>query len=70
MRNITKVRSAGSITAAQFLSAFVPADMAWAHLDIAATAWSNETRGTHQPGGTGYGVRLLVELAHAFRKPR
>ena len=30
MRNITKVRSAGSITAAQFLSAFVPADMAWA----------------------------------------
>ncbi len=70
MRNITKVRSAGSITAAQFLSAFVGEGVAWAHLDIAATAWSNETRGTNQLGGTGFGVRLLVELAKSFTRPR
>ena len=31
-------------------------------LDIAGTSWSTETRGADVPGGTGYGVRLLVEL--------
>jgi len=70
LRNITKVRAAGSITAAQFLANFVGEGIPWAHLDIAATAWSNETRGTHVPGGTGFGVRTLVELARTFKRPR
>ena len=70
LRNITKVRAAGTITAAQFLANFVGEGIPWAHLDIAGTAWSNETRGTHLPGGTGFGVRTLVELARSFRRPR
>ena len=70
LRNITRVRAAGSITAAQFLAHFVGDGIPWAHLDIAGTAWSNETRGTLLPGGTGFGVRTLVELARAFKRPR
>lgn len=70
MRNISRNRSAGTIVASLFLSRFVGEGIPWAHLDIATTAWSNETRGTDLPGGTGYGVRLLVELARNFRRPR
>ncbi len=58
MKNIGG-RSAGSITAAQFLQRFV-GDTPWAHLDVAGTAMKN-TR--HDPRettfGTGFGVRLL-----------
>jgi len=69
LRNISKVRSAGSITAALFLSSFVTEGTAWAHLDIASTAWSSESRGLEVAGGTGYGVRTLLELARTFRRP-
>jgi leucyl aminopeptidase len=59
--NATEDRKAGSITAAEFLKRFVD-DVPWAHLDIAGTAWD---RGRPYAGksGTGFGVRLLVELA-------
>jgi leucyl aminopeptidase len=52
---------AGSISAAWFLKQFV-ANTSWAHLDIAGTSW--EEKGHHYlpKGGTGVGVRLLVEL--------
>jgi leucyl aminopeptidase len=69
LRNISKVRSAGSITAALFLSSFVTEGTPWAHLDIASTAWSSESRGLEVAGGTGYGVRTLLELARTFRRP-
>ncbi|MBI4513549.1 MAG: leucyl aminopeptidase [Gemmatimonadetes bacterium] len=53
-------RPAGVITGAWFLREFV-GDVAWAHLDIAGTAWA-ETEGPYQPkGATGVGVRLLTE---------
>ncbi|MDO8186742.1 leucyl aminopeptidase [Conexibacter sp. JD483] len=59
--NSTENRQAASITAAEFLKRFV-SDVPWAHLDIAGTA--NDTGRPYAPyGGTGYGVRLLVELA-------
>ena len=54
-------RAAGSITAAQFLQRFVN-DVPWAHLDIAAMAWSKKATPTVPKGGTGYGVRLLDRL--------
>jgi leucyl aminopeptidase len=59
--NSTENRKAASITAAEFLRRFV-GDVPWAHLDIAGTA--NDTGRPYSPtGGSGYGVRLLVELA-------
>jgi leucyl aminopeptidase len=69
LRNISKVRSGGSITAGLFLSSFVAEGTAWAHVDIASTAWTGESRGTDIAGGTGYGVRTLLELARTFRRP-
>jgi len=61
--NAVENRRAASVTAAQFLRRFT-ADVPWAHLDIAGTAW--DTGKAYAPkGGTGYGVRLLVQLASA-----
>jgi leucyl aminopeptidase len=59
--NSTEHRKAGSITAAEFLKRFVD-DTPWAHLDIAGTAW-DLGRAYASKGGSGFGVRLLVELA-------
>jgi leucyl aminopeptidase len=61
--NAIENRRAASVTAAEFLRRFV-GDVPWAHLDIAGVAW--DTGKAYAPkGGTGYGVRLLVELATA-----
>ena len=49
-------RAAGSVTAAKFLQKFAD-KMAWAHLDIAGTAW----RSGAQKGATGRPVALLLE---------
>ena len=54
-------RRATSITAAHFLSRFA-GDTPWAHIDIAGTAYGVGRSYTGK-GGTGIGVRLLVELA-------
>ncbi len=59
--NAPEGRKASSITAAEFLHAFVD-DVPWVHIDIAGTAW-----GLGRPyvgsGASGFGVRTLVELA-------
>ena len=53
-------REGGACLAAIFLKRFA-GGMPWAHLDIASTAWAPVDR-PHEPrGGTGYGVRLLLE---------
>ncbi|WP_170477887.1 leucyl aminopeptidase [Ruegeria arenilitoris] len=52
-------RSAGSITAAQFLQRFVKEETPWIHLDIAGVA-SVSTETSYAPkGATGWGVRAL-----------
>jgi leucyl aminopeptidase len=51
---------AGSITAALFLEKFV-GDQRWAHFDIAGPARSDTDAGENPKGGTGYGVRLLID---------
>ena len=61
--NAVETRQAGSIAAAEFLKRFV-GDVPWAHLDIAGTAW-DLGRAYAAKGGSGWGVRLLVELARA-----
>jgi len=52
------------VYAAEFLREFA-GDGPWAHLDIAGPAFLTWSRGDYlwQRGGTGYGVRLLAELA-------
>lgn len=60
--------NAGSITAALFLHEFV-ADTPWAHIDIAGTAQNNTDVSWHPPGCTGFGTRLLLDLACTFTPP-
>jgi leucyl aminopeptidase len=59
---------AGALTAGLFLEEFVDRTP-WAHVDIAGTAQAEAARGWVQKGPTGFGARLLVELALAFRRP-
>lgn len=61
LKNISGTTEAGTITAGKFLEQFV-GDMKWAHLDIAATAWSEKDKPYIPKGAAGIGVRLLVEL--------
>jgi leucyl aminopeptidase len=61
MKNIGG-RPGGSITAAQFIKRFVQDGTAWAHLDIAGTAWSTKDTAMVPKGATAFGVRLLNRL--------
>jgi leucyl aminopeptidase len=54
-------RVAGSITAAQFLARFVNG-VAWAHLDIAGTAFGAPQSETNAGWASGFGVALLDRL--------
>jgi leucyl aminopeptidase len=53
-------RAAGAITAALFLSEFTEKPLV--HLDIAGPAYSEKEHPLGPAGGTGFGVRTLVEL--------
>jgi leucyl aminopeptidase len=59
---------AGAITAALFLAEFV-GDVPWAHIDIAGTAQSTGDSGWQTAGCTGFGARLLLQLAVEFAAP-
>ncbi len=61
LSNLGKQRKAGTITAASFLEEFVD-HTPWAHVDIAGTAWDVGREYTGKDA-SGFGVRLLVELA-------
>jgi leucyl aminopeptidase len=54
-------RWGGAISAAHFLKEFV-GETPWVHLDIAGPASSEKDKGYTPKGGTGVGVRTLVEL--------
>ena len=66
MSNSSSLGMAGPSYAGRFLQEFA-GDGPWAHLDIAGTADLNRPRGDEfARGGTGFGVRLLVELAESL----
>jgi leucyl aminopeptidase len=64
MKNSSDLREGGPVLAAEFLKEFAGKGP-WAHLDIAGPAFLERSRGDYlwQPGGSGYGVRLIAELA-------
>jgi leucyl aminopeptidase len=53
-------RASGVGSSAIFLKEFT--NYAWAHIDMAGMALSNKDDAYTPAGGTGYGVRLLVDL--------
>jgi leucyl aminopeptidase len=64
MTNSADVKQATPIYAARFLQEFA-GDGPWAHLDVAGTAHIERSRDDYftSEGATGFGVRLLAELA-------
>ncbi len=60
-------RAAGAIIGAIFLSKFVE-KIPWVHLDIAGPASIDKERPYIPSGGTGAGVRLLVQLMRDWKK--
>ena len=60
--------NAGSITAALFLEEFVDGTP-WAHVDIAGTAQQPAVRTWRNKGASGFGAKLLIELATGFSAP-
>jgi leucyl aminopeptidase len=61
LTNAAEQRVAMSSYAAEFLRQFVN-DHPWVHIDIAGTAWGT-SRNYVGKGASGYGTRLLIELA-------
>jgi leucyl aminopeptidase len=62
--NTTAKREATAVTAGEFLHHFA-GDVPWAHLDIAGTAYDVRRPYFADKGATGFGVRLLVDLARS-----
>jgi leucyl aminopeptidase len=67
LMNSSDLRQASPALAAEFLHEFA-GDGPWAHVDMAGPAFLERSRGDYlwQRGGTGYGVRLIVELARSL----
>jgi leucyl aminopeptidase len=65
LTNRTERREAMPLTAAEFLHHFA-GDTPWAHLDIVGTAYDVPRPYFVGKGATGFGVRLLVELAQGL----
>lgn len=62
IKNVGEGRWGGAITAAKFLEEFV-AGKPWVHIDIAGPAFLESAKPWLDAGGSGFGVRTLVEIA-------
>ena len=64
MKNGSTLRQGSPVLAAKFLEEFA-GEGPWAHIDMSSPGFLERSRGDYYrvPGGTGYGVRLIAELA-------
>ena len=64
MKNASILRQGSPALASEFLREFT-GEGPWAHIDMAGPGFLTRSRGDYltQQGGTGYGVRLIAELA-------
>jgi leucyl aminopeptidase len=69
LKNMGDDANAGAITAALFLEEFV-GGRPWAHIDIAGTMSVGADDGWRSWGATGFGARLLLDLACSFKPTR
>jgi leucyl aminopeptidase len=58
-------RAGGACTAAMFLKEFTN-ELPWAHIDIAGTAWAEESKPYQAKGPIGVAVRTLAELPFTY----
>jgi len=67
MKNGSTLRQGSPVLAAKFLEEFA-GEGPWAHIDMSSPGFLERSRGDYYrvPGGTGYGVRLIAELASSL----
>jgi leucyl aminopeptidase len=67
LKNSSDLRQGSPVLAAKFLEEFT-GEGPWAHVDMAGPGFLERSRGDYYrvAGGTGYGVRLIAELATSF----
>ena len=67
LKNSSDLRQGSPVLAAKFLEEFA-GEGPWAHVDMAGPGFLERSRGDYYrvAGGTGYGVRLIAELASSF----
>jgi leucyl aminopeptidase len=67
MKNASLLRQGSPVLAAKFLEEFA-GEGPWAHIDMSGPGFFERSRGDYLrvPGGTGYGVRLIAELAESY----
>jgi leucyl aminopeptidase len=70
MKNASILKQGSPVLASEFLREFV-GEGPWAHIDMAGPGFLTRSRGDYltQQGGTGYGVRLIAELAQRLCEP-
>ena len=61
VKNISGTKYGGAINGALFLAEFAPLSVPWAHLDIAGPAFAEKDAPLTPKGGTGFGVRMLLQ---------
>lgn len=62
IKNVGSTRYGGAINGALFLQEFLVEGTKWAHLDIAGPSFAEKDSPLTPKGGTGVGVRLLLEF--------
>ena len=70
LKNVSSGRWGGALVAGLFLKEFVPDGTPWVHLDIAGPADALDEDAETRKGGTGFGVRTLLQLLSDFRRPQ
>jgi leucyl aminopeptidase len=68
VKNIAHTRYGGAINGALFLAEFAPGGVPWAHLDIAGPAWAEKDAPLTPKGGTGFGVRMILEFLETYSR--
>jgi leucyl aminopeptidase len=63
IKNVVEGGGPGAGLGAAFIGFFVDEKMPWAHLDIAGVNWADKPDAITPRGASGYGVRLLDQLA-------
>jgi leucyl aminopeptidase len=63
IKNVVEGGGPGAGLGATFIGYFVDEKMPWAHLDIAGVNWADKGDAITPKGASGYGVRLLDQLA-------
>jgi leucyl aminopeptidase len=67
IKNVVEGGGPGASLGATFIGFFVDKDTPWAHLDIAGVNWADKAGPVTPKGASGWGVRLLDELARSYR---